>query len=143
MNFLSSGLVQSRSSVRPGRVLRSVRRSRLPPSPQLPEGSDGLLRGQRAGRPHAAALQLRLLRLPRPRKQVLVKVSPWNHRGAYDNDSWSPSTRCVSHSNPANENYFYFYGWEASEGFGPYHSAQWLLQCRGLWWRRYLDPLLN
>ena len=69
---LSPGLVQSRSGLRPGRVLRSVRRPRLPPSPELPEGPDGLLREQRAGRPHAAALQLRLLRLARPREQVIL-----------------------------------------------------------------------
>lgn len=68
--FLSLGLVQPRSGVRPGRVLRSIRRSRLPPSPELPEGSDGIFREQRPGRPHTAALQLCLLRIPRPRKQV-------------------------------------------------------------------------
>lgn len=68
--FLSLGLVQSGSGVRPWWVLCSLRGSRLPPSPELPEGPDGLLREQRAGWPYAAALQLCLLCLPRPRKQV-------------------------------------------------------------------------
>lgn len=74
VRVVSAGLVQSGSGVRPGRVLRSLRRARLPSPPELPEGSDGLLGEQRSDRPHAAALQLRLLRLARPREQVSSPV---------------------------------------------------------------------
>lgn len=65
-----AGLVQPRTGVCPGRVLLSLRGERVPSSPQLPEGPDGVLREQLSGRPHPSSLQLRLLCLPRPWKQV-------------------------------------------------------------------------
>lgn len=67
---LPAGLVQSRSGVCLGRVLRSLWRPRLPSAFMLPERSVGKGREWSHDRPHAAALQLRLLCLPRPREQV-------------------------------------------------------------------------
>lgn len=72
--MLPPGLVQSRSSVCLGRVLCPLRRSRLPSAFMLPERSSGEGGEWSHDWPYLAALQLCLLCLPCPWKQVQITL---------------------------------------------------------------------